>query len=132
MRALFRFKLRGQEVRQDGEMLCLRKGNQWSIQQVHLPRPECLEEELTTRMTCYRATKIIAQTKERERLEAAAALEEREFEADDDQEELEIEGLETRTDHIRARAENDEEEEVGDEYEEEAPVVKRRPIIELQ
>lgn len=64
-------------------------------------------------------------------MEIAAALEEREFEEEDIGDGLQMEGLETRTDHIRARAAHAEEEE-EEEYEEEAPVVKRRPIIEIQ
>jgi hypothetical protein len=75
-----------------------------------------------------RATKLIEKTKEREKLTAEAAAQEREFEEEDDGG-IEIEGLERVEDETggKGTAAEDEEEEA-----EEARPVRRRPIIEIQ
>lgn len=76
------------------------------------------------------AKKLIEKTKEREKLNAEAAAQEREFEDDDGEGGVEIEGLET----VGGRPAEESEEEVQyeDEEEEERPRRKRRPIIEIQ
>lgn len=75
-----------------------------------------------------RATKLIAQVKERERLEAAAEAEGDDSEAEDGG--VEIEGL--GTEGQRAPRRNEEEESGSDEEDDVPKPVKRRPIIELQ
>lgn len=78
-----------------------------------------------------RATKLIAQVKEREKVAELAKAEEKEFEESDD-EGVEIEGLE-RVEDARGNAEVEEEGSGEEEEEEEAPrPVRRRPIIEIQ
>lgn len=83
-------------------------------------------------MFSRRATKLIAKTKERDAIEAAAAAQEREFEEDAHDDEG-IEGLVDDPSHVhvsRRPADSDEEEEEEDE---EAPrPARRRPIIEIQ
>ena len=79
------------------------------------------------------ATKLIAKTKEREALNAAAK-EEEEGEADEGGEGIEIEGLETREDESGRREPEpvEEEEEEYEEDEEFPQPVRRRPVIEYQ
>lgn len=77
-----------------------------------------------------RATKLIAQVKERERLEAAAEAEGDDSDAGEDGG-VEIEGLGAEGGQRAPR--RNEEEESGSEEEDDVPKpVKRRPIIELQ
>lgn len=83
--------------------------------------------QLTDALHLSRATKLINQVKEREKVAAAAALEEKEFE-EDDTEGIEIEGLRTER---RAAVEEPMDDDSGSEEEAPKPV-KRRPIIEIR